>query len=349
MFALLCRLCIVLCLGLACRTALAEDTFSAGWTLDTGASALNFQSVKNTKTVEESRFATFSGMIDPAGKARISVLVDSIDTKIDLRNVRMRFLFFESFQYPEALIEAQLDDAALSDLGAKRRLIVDLPYTLTLHGVTKGYVTPVAVTLLSDDQVAVSSTSPVVIAAEDFGLLTGIEKLQEAANVTITPSASVTFDLIFTRNGSVTPAVIEAAPAKPADAALEVNGDFDTASCEGRFEILSRAGNIFFRSGSARLSPKSAPLLDSLAGIISRCPGLIIEVSGHTDSDGSDNANLALSEARAKAVAAYLGTHGVPAERLVVAGYGETRPIVPNDDAENKAKNRRIEFTVVRQ
>lgn len=349
MFALLCRFCVVLCLGFGCRTALADENFTPGWTLDAGASVLSFQSVKNTKIVEESRFATFSGAIDPAGKARLSVLLDSIDTKIDLRNVRMRFLFFESFQYPEAVIETQLDDAAFAGLAAKRRLMVDLPYTLTLHGVTKGYVSPVAVTLLSDDQVAVSSTSPVVIAAEDFGLLPGIDKLQEAANVTITPSASVTFDLIFTRNGGAAPAVIEPAPAQPADAALEVKGNFDAASCEGRFEILSQAGNIFFRSASARLSPKSAPLLDSLAEIISRCPGLTIEAAGHTDSDGSDGANLALSEARAKAVAAYLIAHGVPAERLVVAGYGETRPIFPNDTAENKAKNRRIEFTVVRQ
>ncbi len=349
MFRRLCGLCVVLALLLLVRTARADEAFELGWTLDAEASVLNFQSVKNTTVVEESRFVTFSGMIDASGKARVSVLLDSIDTKIDLRNVRMRFLFFESFQYPEAIIEAQLDRAAYEGLAAKRRLIVNLPYTLTLHGVTKGYVSPVAVTLLSDDRVAVSSTSPVVIAADDFGLLPGIQKLQKAANVTITPSASVTFDLIFVRGDGSSPPALETVPAAPADAALEVKGNFDTASCEGRFEILSNAGNIFFSSGSARLSPRSAPLLDSLAEIIARCPGLVIEVSGHTDSDGSDSANLALSEARARAVSVYLGSRGVPTERLVVAGYGELRPIVPNDSAEHKAQNRRIEFAVVDQ
>lgn len=68
------------------------------------------------------------------------------------------------------------------------------------------------------------------------------------------------------------------------------------------------------------------------------------EVAGHTDADGSDASNLALSEARARAAVAYLGTRGVAAERLQAAGYGESQPIADNATADGKAKNRRITF-----
>jgi OmpA-OmpF porin, OOP family len=68
------------------------------------------------------------------------------------------------------------------------------------------------------------------------------------------------------------------------------------------------------------------------------------EVAGHTDADGSDASNLALSEARARAAVEYLGTKGVAADRLRAAGYGESQPIADNATADGKAKNRRITF-----
>ena len=69
------------------------------------------------------------------------------------------------------------------------------------------------------------------------------------------------------------------------------------------------------------------------------------EVAGHTDSDGSDASNQALSEARAASAVTYLKSKGIVADRLVTAGFGETKPIADNATAEGKAKNRRITFT----
>lgn len=342
-------LAALLMLCLAVPGAAQDAPFAPGWTLQPEASALRFQSVKNVTKVESSGFATFAGAIDPDGNATIRILLDSVDTKIDLRNVRMRFLFFETFQYPEAVITAKLDAAMLADLAAVRRKTVRLPYTLDLHGVTKSFEADVTVTLIQEDMVAISTAAPIVVAAEDFNLSEGVAKLQDAAGVVIIPSATVSFDLIFARNGSATAtaAAAVAPAADPASAALEAAGDFDLEACKGRFEILSRSGNIYFRSGSARLDPKSAPLLDSLADIVTRCPGLIIEVSGHTDSDGSDLTNQRLSEARARAVAEYLTAKGIAADRFVVVGRGEAMPVVPNDSPENMARNRRIEFAVI--
>jgi outer membrane protein OmpA-like peptidoglycan-associated protein len=71
-----------------------------------------------------------------------------------------------------------------------------------------------------------------------------------------------------------------------------------------------------------------------------------VRVEGHTDSDGKDEANLDLSDRRAKAVQRYLVDKGVAAGRLEAVGYGETRPVKPNTSKTNKEANRRVEFVI---
>ena len=117
----------------------------------------------------------------------------------------------------------------------------------------------------------------------------------------------------------------------------------------GRFDILSKSDGIYFKIGSARLDAKSAPLLNNLADIISRCPGMIVEVGGHTDSDGSAATNMRLSTARANSVIAYLASKGITSDRTVGVGYGEEKPVAPNDTKKNKWRNRRIEFAVINE
>ena len=76
------------------------------------------------------------------------------------------------------------------------------------------------------------------------------------------------------------------------------------------------------------------------------CPEASIEIEGHTDAEGTPERNAALSERRAQAVVSYLTSSGIPADRLKAIGYGAARPVAPNDTPGNRAKNRRIEFTV---
>lgn len=325
------------------------DPFENGWTLDPAASSLRYQSVKKGNVVETNAFATLSGLITEQGMAQVRILLDSVDTRIDLRNVRMRFLFFETFLHPEATITAQLDPSLLTDLHGLRRKTVDLDFALSLHGVTAAKTATVAVTLIDNDRVVVASTEPIALTLPEFDLDGGRKKLEEAASVDITPIAIVSFDLVFDRASPGTPPQVAtaAAPATPGAAALETKGDMDREACVGRFEILSRTGNIHFRPASDRLDDKSRPLLDNIRDIVSRCPGLVVRIAGHTDSDGPAPANQRLSEQRAAAVAAYLSARGIAAERMQVVGFGEDSPLVPNDSAENKAKNRRIEFAVL--
>ncbi len=222
-----------------------------------------------------------------------------------------------------------------------------MQYTIDLHGVTKTNEATVTVTLLTDDMVSIVPSTPISIPVADFNLMGGLEKLEEAANVEIIPSATVSFDWVFARNTSTVAVAPAAEPAKPENAALEAEGDFDREACKGRFEILSRTGNIFFNSGSSRLDDASRPLLDSLAGILERCPGMRVEVGGHTDSVGTSRNNLRLSDDRANAVVDYLLAKGLNGDTIIGKGYGENVPIADNATRAGRDKNRRIEFRVL--
>jgi OOP family OmpA-OmpF porin len=102
---------------------------------------------------------------------------------------------------------------------------------------------------------------------------------------------------------------------------------------------------ILFDSGSAKIKAESYKTLADIAKLLTDDPALKLSIEGHTDSDGSDATNLALSQNRSDAVKTYLvQTYKIDAGRLETKGWGETKPIDTNDTAEGKANNRRVEF-----
>jgi outer membrane protein OmpA-like peptidoglycan-associated protein/tetratricopeptide (TPR) repeat protein len=105
--------------------------------------------------------------------------------------------------------------------------------------------------------------------------------------------------------------------------------------------------NIFFDTNKFDIKSDSRSELEKLVNFLSVNPTLHIEVSGHTDNVGNDQANQTLSENRAKAVYNYLIASKIDASRLVFKGYGETQPIAPNDTDEGRSKNRRTEFKII--
>jgi OOP family OmpA-OmpF porin len=127
---------------------------------------------------------------------------------------------------------------------------------------------------------------------------------------------------------------------KPASAPV------DGTVCQQLFSGLLAKGKIRFESGRATIDPDSAGLLDRLIETALRCPSANIEIAGHTDADGEDGFNQALSEKRAQAVTDFLVKAGLPAERFTAMGYGSTQPVATNDTDEGKAQNRRIDFVV---
>ena len=120
----------------------------------------------------------------------------------------------------------------------------------------------------------------------------------------------------------------------------------DATICQQLFSDLLNKGKIRFEPGRAIIDPDSAGLLDRLIETALRCPNARIEIAGHTDADGEDAFNQALSEKRAQAVSDYLVKAGLPADRFTATGYGSTQPIATNDTDEGKAQNRRIDFMV---
>ena len=117
--------------------------------------------------------------------------------------------------------------------------------------------------------------------------------------------------------------------------------------CAALMNRLYGAAPIEFDPGSDRIAASAAPVLSALADILGRCEGARIEIGGHTDAQGSEEMNQALSRGRAEAVMTALLDLGVPELRLSAIGYGETRPIADNATEVGRALNRRIEFRAI--
>jgi chemotaxis protein MotB len=119
---------------------------------------------------------------------------------------------------------------------------------------------------------------------------------------------------------------------------------------DGRM-ILQLPNDVLFDSGQAAVKPDGQRAIGQVAGVLKTLGGRKFQVAGHTDNVPIDRAKFAsnweLSTARAVAVVRYLVSQGVASEALSAAGYGEFAPLVANDTAEHKAKNRRIEISLV--
>ena len=117
--------------------------------------------------------------------------------------------------------------------------------------------------------------------------------------------------------------------------------------CAGRLNAVLAANKIVFAPGSADIASDSRAALDALAEVLRVCPPLRIEISGHTDSQGSDAGNLRLSQSRADAVLAALVGRRVTTDGITARGYGEERPIADNATEAGREANRRIEFALL--
>jgi outer membrane protein OmpA-like peptidoglycan-associated protein len=105
---------------------------------------------------------------------------------------------------------------------------------------------------------------------------------------------------------------------------------------------------IQFALDSAVILPQSFGILTEVADTLIRHTEIKrIEVQGHTDNSGTAEHNKALSEDRAEAVKNWLSVHGVPLERLLARGYGQSRPLAPNVTAANRSQNRRVQFIIL--
>lgn len=116
---------------------------------------------------------------------------------------------------------------------------------------------------------------------------------------------------------------------------------YDVLEREGRFT----ARGILFVVNSAEIRPESSSVLQEIGSTLQEHPDLRLSIQGHTDGDGDEAYNQELSERRAAAVRRYLiDGFGIEAARLETTGFGESTPVAPNDTAEGKQQNRRVEL-----
>ncbi len=123
----------------------------------------------------------------------------------------------------------------------------------------------------------------------------------------------------------------------PDDAELVMSGD----------ELVIRLYGLSFPVGSAEIRPANFSLLTGLQRALREFPGAPVTIEGHTDSQGNDQFNQALSQRRAEAVRQYLiANMGLDETTVTAVGFGESRPIANNETAEGRAKNRRIDVRI---
>src|SRR4029077_1091089 len=103
---------------------------------------------------------------------------------------------------------------------------------------------------------------------------------------------------------------------------------------------------VLFKTGSYELLAGARERLAQVSGIVMAYPGLHLDVEGHTDSVGSDEYNLQLSQKRAQAVRDYLVQQGIPESAIAFRGLGKSAPVATNDTPEGRQQNRRVELVL---
>ena len=128
---------------------------------------------------------------------------------------------------------------------------------------------------------------------------------------------------------------------------MELEGTGVSVTRIGNNITLNMPGNVTFATGSSDLSPAFFDVLNSVSKVLTEFDQTIVEIAGHTDSDGSVQYNQSLSQRRAQVVAQYFRTQDIIEQRLIPIGQGESRPVADNTTTSGKQANRRVEITMV--
>ncbi len=110
--------------------------------------------------------------------------------------------------------------------------------------------------------------------------------------------------------------------------------------------VLNMPGNVTFDTDQDAIKPEFFSVLSSVGLVLRKFNRTLVDINGHTDSDGPADYNFDLSQRRATSVASFLSSQGIDSRRFVIRGYGESQPIASNATAAGKAANRRVEIQI---
>ena len=169
----------------------------AHWSLDNDASSLSFVTVKAEHVAEVHTFDSLSGTIGDDGGVEITIELASVNTMIAIRNERMQEMLFETNLFPDATISGSINLDALTGMDAGTSVARQIDFELSLHGQSVALVADVQITRTGEG-VIVSTLKPIVVMADSFALVAGVEKLREVAGLPgISRAVPVSFTVVF--------------------------------------------------------------------------------------------------------------------------------------------------------
>jgi len=170
---------------------------AAQWVIDNQHSQLNFISTKKVNIAEVHQFRSFQGALDSKGQFELAIDLSSVDTSIAVRDERMTKYLFDVEQFSTATLTANIDLAILDAIAQGAASVpLEIDANLSLHGETKPIKLNVIISRLVGAKLAVVSAQPVIVKAEDFALVSGVNKLMELAKLpSISQAVPVSFYL----------------------------------------------------------------------------------------------------------------------------------------------------------
>ncbi|EMR13464.1 hypothetical protein MPL1_04882 [Methylophaga lonarensis MPL] len=185
-------------IALAFAGTLSATTLAADWQLDNSASRLNFVSIKAIHVAEVGQFRSFSGKISEAGELEIQFDLTSVDTKVELRDDRMREMLFKVDEFTTASLTAEVDTSIIDELAVGESITNNMTATLDLHGNQQNVAMEVLISKLSEQRILVNSAHPVLLDVTDFDLVKGVERLRDVVGLpNISHAVPVTFYMTF--------------------------------------------------------------------------------------------------------------------------------------------------------
>lgn len=187
-------------IGIAALSVLISFSSFAQWQVTEQGSRVSFVSVKKGDIAEVHHFKQLKGVLNDNGQFELTVPLVSVATGIDVRDERMQNLLFEVPLYPELKLSSQVDSKMLKELAVGESKLADIDGKIALHGKQQTKTFSVIVTKVSDNKLMVSSFQPIIVNANEFDLVAGVDKLRDIAGLSsISQAVPVSFVLTLTK------------------------------------------------------------------------------------------------------------------------------------------------------
>ncbi|MEE9355325.1 MAG: YceI family protein [Methylococcaceae bacterium] len=172
----------------------------AEWVIDNSKSNLFFISVKNNSKGEVHTFKTLKGKLGEDGSASLTIDLTSVETQVAIRNDRLQKFLFEVAKFPEAIISLNVDPQKVKALLPGEMTKLSVLANLNLHDSKEPIKTELVVTAMNDGSLIVSTLQPLLLSAENFKLVAGIDKLKALVKLDMIDKViPVTFNLLFSK------------------------------------------------------------------------------------------------------------------------------------------------------